>query len=142
LPPLNLLQNRRTNVLRTANTKRLRIWLALQQQKRRRHSTPQPTAPYNLSGTFEWDATDVGRADALIDFAFDQGSLPVATFEIWWKSQIGTGWVWTLLTTISSSLRGYRHPSAVGSEAWVFYKLRYVNGAVIGPFSADLEIVE
>ena len=125
-----------------ANIRQLRVWLALRRQKQRRHSTLQPSAPYNLTGTFEWDTTVVGRADSLIDFAFDPGTLPEATFEIWWKSANGTGWVWTLLTTISSSVRSYRHCSAVGAEAWVFYKVRYVNGAVIGPFSPDLEIIE
>ena len=129
-------------MLKTANINRLRVWLALRRQKQRRHSTPQPTAPYNLAGSFEWDETEVGRADALFDWQFDHGNCPVATFEIWWKSANGTGWVWTLLTTIPSSQIGYRHPSAVGPEAWVFYKLRYVNGAVVGPFSADLEIIE
>ena len=99
----------------------------------------RPAAPVIVSGEAEWNETEEGWADGLIDWTFAHGSYPVATFELFVMHD-ATDDGFSLLTTVPSNSEGYRDGKATQLDEFLFYKMRYCNGTVIGPFSNVFEI--
>ena len=120
---------------------RRRQWiLAIKLQKRRRKRIPAPAAPVIIHGDFEWDETEEGWADGVMDFSFDHGSFPVASFEVWW-AKASDNFQYSLVNTIPSSVEDYRHERATDVPDTLRYKIRYRNGETLGPFSNEREII-
>ena len=101
---------------------------------------PAPAAPVIIHGDFEWDETAEGWADGVLDFSFDHGTFPVASFEIWW-AKASNNFQYSLVLTIPSSSESWRHESATHAPDTLRYKTRYRSGEVLGPFSSEREIV-
>lgn len=119
---------------------RLGRWVTLHLQERRRARRTSPAAPVITGGEREWDETQVGWADALIDWAFDHGTYPVATLEIW-LARDSSDWEFELVTAVPSWTWGYRHSCVSQIEETLLYKMRYRDGSIIGPFSNEREVV-
>jgi len=65
--------------------------------------------------------------------------LPLSVFEIWrMREAVDTDY--QLLATTPSSQRVYYHVLVTDTGVVGFYKLRYVNGAVVGPFSEEYSV--
>ena len=88
---------------------------------------------------FEWDETQEGWADTFFDWNFDHGSFPVASIEIW-LARDANGFVYELVATVPSTTGTYRHAPASQYEDFLYYKLRYVDGGTVGPFSSEVEV--
>ena len=122
-------------------------WLATWLQRRRRaraalHSAPPvvlPNAPVFTNSGFEWDVTQEGWADTFFDWSFVHGDFPVASIEIW-LARDASGFVYELVTTVPSTTGSYRHAPASQYEDFLYYKLRYVDGGTVGPFSSEVEV--
>jgi hypothetical protein len=117
-------------------------WLALYLQARRRKrlaaDTSSAPAPVIDSGWFIWGDTDFGFVDNFISIAFDQAAVPLATFEIW---ETDSNNLWHIIDVVSSGTDEYAH-RRISEDADTFsYKVRYVNGPTIGPFSNTYDIV-
>ncbi len=110
----------------------------LHKRRRRAAAVPQPAAPRILGTSFDMDYTEPGWFDILLDFAFDHGTFPIATLEIW--SAQGEATQYTLLDTLLSTAVTYRHAKATQLETALFYKLRYVSGTLVGPFCAPVRV--
>lgn len=112
-------------------------WL-LRRRKRRRHANAgAPAAPVITGAITEFGGTEPGWLDVTITFTFDHGSFPVAFLEIWFAIAPAD---YTLLTTVPSTELSYRHAKAEEGLDPLLYKLRYVNGPTVGPFSAPFEV--
>ena len=114
-----------------------RAWLALEEQNRRRKRqaalVPQPNAPVIVSGGYGWNLTLGGFADVWIDWTFVHGSFPVATIEVW-VNEYGD---YYLLNAVASTTTHNNFPAATDTDADVRFKVRYVNGGTVGPFSNE-----
>ncbi len=120
-----------------AKANSFRGWLATWLQDRRRSrqqpaSVPTPNAPEINGGGYEDGTTERGWWDVFIDWSFDHGSFPVATMEVWVSIDSGA---FALLATVSSNAPGYFYPLATDNERRFDFKVRYRNGATVGPFS-------
>jgi len=114
-------------------TRRLQVWWALRLQKVRRTAPTQIPAPVIMTGGAEWNRSWDGWADVILQFDFDSGYLPAATFEIWWMRE-ALDVDFALLTTIASSDRIFYHVNVTSVPIFIYYKMRYRNGSVLGPF--------
>ncbi len=116
--------------------RRFRGWLATWLQDRRRArqqpAAPTPNAPTITSGSYTWDVTTVGWADITLNFTFVHGTFPVATIEIW---QSLNGGAYSLLATVASTATSYYYALATNTNATFDFKMRYVNGGTVGPYS-------
>ena len=117
----------------------VRVWWALRSQKRRRKGAGVSVAPVITNGWVSWGDTQEGWADVYLEFTFDQGNLPAATFEVW-RSAYWDGRSAVLLGTVPSTLRSYHDSLAADVESNFVYAVRYLNGSVVGPFSNWYEI--
>jgi hypothetical protein len=117
-----------------------RSWLALWLQQRRRKRAAgdlgTPPAPVIVAAWYSWDDTETGWVDNYLSITFAQGTVPVATFEIW---ESDSNHDWHLIETIASAgvVDPYHHARVAEDNDVFHYKVRYVNGVVIGPFSED-----
>lgn len=126
----------RGSVQRTTRSN-FRGWLATWLQDRRRErrqpaTAPTPNAPEIVGGYFEWDASLPGYADVTIEFMFDDPNFPPASVEVYVSRDMGP---YVLLATVGSSNSYFTYHEATTNEADFDFKVRYVNGAVTGPFS-------
>ncbi|HEY9175021.1 MAG TPA: hypothetical protein VI136_22255 [Verrucomicrobiae bacterium] len=87
--------------------------------------------PEIVAGGFEWDATETGFADVWVDWTFNHAGHPVALIEFWAR----TGPDFALVATVGSDAPGYYYASACETETTFEIKVRYRNGATVGPFS-------
>ena len=110
----------------------------MRSQKRRRERAWVPVAPAPVftGGVPDWNRTVPGWADVLLDFTFDGAAVPVATFELWWMRE-SIDPEYSLLVTIPSTERHYYQEKVTTTPIFIFYKMRYRNGAVVGPFSGE-----
>jgi hypothetical protein len=96
-------------------------------------AVPPPDAPVITNGGYEWGATSGGEAaDVWIDWTFDYGVYPVADMEVWMSMDQNN---YSLLATVSSNNNHYVIAAATDGEADYWFKIRYRNGAAVGPFS-------
>jgi hypothetical protein len=111
------------------------------QKRRRAHAAASVNvpAPVVTNGFADWGRTLGGWADVLLDFTFADPGLPLAVFEIWWRRETIDA-EFHLVGTTSSVQRSYIHQLATSTPVFAFYKLRYVNGGVVGPFSEELGV--
>jgi hypothetical protein len=117
----------------------MRAWWAMRSQKRRRHGgAPADLPPLPVvtlsNGSYEWSG---GLVSASFDIAVDHKTWPSANLEIWFA--LGSP-SFALLATVGSGLGSFTHPAITDSEAVLYYKARYLDGDVVGPFSEVLEI--
>ncbi len=122
--------------------RRFQGWLATWAQDRRRSrqqpaQSPTPNAPEITGGGYEDGATETGWWDVFIDWTFDHGSSPVASMEVWLSTDSNPFVLWS---TVSSAAPGYFYPLASNTERLFEFKVRYRNGATIGPFSNVYQI--
>ena len=75
--------------------------------------------------------------DVYIDWAFDHGGFPIAQMEVWVSLD---NWDFNLLTTVASNDPGYYYALAAYGETLFRFKVRYRNGATVGPFSNEYSI--
>jgi hypothetical protein len=132
-----LLQMRRPAV-RSGNL--FRSWLAarLQKERRKRNAVVVIPAPAITGYSLAWNGGD-GYADVTLNYTFNHTGLATATFEIW-LAKASMSWIWGMLTTITSGSAGtYTHVHATQYDT-LRYKMRYRNGAVLGPFGETMEI--
>ena len=115
----------------------LATWTALYLQARRRAraavAAPPLAAPVILGAVTQWDASVPGWADVTLTLAFNHGSWPVATLEIFWTLDGGAE---GLAGTVASTATSYGHGSVTQGESSLVYRARYRDGSVFGPFSA------
>jgi hypothetical protein len=121
----------------------VRAWLALRQQRRRRHAGSGTPASPVITGLNLADS--VGEPlywfDVLIDFTFEQGRFPDGTIELYW-SRASQGWEENYVGAVSSSVRQFRHVRAFSDyeNDDVSYRMRYRCGAeVIGEFGPEYQ---
>ena len=117
-----------------------RAWLAtwLQDRRRARHQAGSaPNAPVATSAGFGWNLTQAGKADVWINWTFAHGGFPVASIEVWANPDSGG---YLLLGTVASSAVTFYDAMASDSECSFDFKLRYVNGGTLGPFSNVLHL--
>jgi hypothetical protein len=119
----------------------VRAWWAMRSQKRRRHSAGAPPEPpplpvvtlsngnYSVSG---------GLVSSTFDISVDHKTWPVASLEIWFSRNSTSNYA--VLATVGSDAESFSHPAITDSEDILYYKARYRNGDVLGPFSEQLEI--
>jgi hypothetical protein len=122
--------------------RQLRAWVAIWLQERRRARVSvggiAPPAPLIVSGWYAWNDTEFGWVDNYITIEFDAEAVPEAQFEIWERDSNNSS---HLLDTIgSASLTDYRHVMASEDGDTFYYKVRYRNGGIIGPFSNEMEV--
>jgi hypothetical protein len=116
----------------------VRTWLALRQQRRRRHAgsgTPASPVITGLNLT-ESAGEPLYWFDVLIDFTFEQGRFPDGTIELYWSRQSNT-WIEVYVGEVSSTVRQFRHVRAFSDfeNDDVSYRMRYRCGTeIIGPF--------
>jgi hypothetical protein len=123
-----------------AKVNSFRGWLATWLQDRRRsrqQPAPTPNAPEINGGGYEDGTTESGWWDVFIDWSFNHGGFPVATMEVWLSTD---GGAFTLWATVSSDAPGYYYPLAADNERTFDFKVRYRNGATVGPFSNVYQI--
>ena len=125
-----------------AKVNSFRGWLATWLQDRRRSrqqpaSAPAPNAPVITGGGYEDGTTEPGWWDVFIDWNFDHGSFPIANLEVWLSTEGGPFALWS---TVSSAAPGYFYPLATNNERLFEFKVRYRNGATVGPFSNVYQI--
>lgn len=121
--------------------RRFQGWLATWAQERRRGRQQPVTTPPNTpeinGGGYEDGTTEPGWWDVFIDWSFAHGSSPVASMEVWLSTDGGP---FTLWSTVSSDAPGYFYPLASNNERLFEFKVRYRNGATVGPFSNVYQI--
>jgi hypothetical protein len=117
----------------------LRNYVALYLQRRRRaRAVPDIPAPVITDAEWDFGGTEAGWYDTVLSFSFVAGDLPVATFEVWaaWD-----GGDFSLLATIPSTATQFRDRAVTqGDDMARSYKLRYVDGYKIGPFSDSFDM--
>src|SRR5436190_21748398 len=61
-----------------------RSWLAiwLQQRRRKRAVPTTPNAPVITGSAWAWNQTEEGFVDIYLEFTFEHGAFPVASFEV------------------------------------------------------------
>ena len=92
-----------------------------------------PNAPVITDGGYEWGPTPGGEAaDVWIDWTFDYGVYPVADMEVWMSVDQND---YSLLATVPSNNNHYLILAATEGESDYWFKIRYRNGATVGPFS-------
>ena len=90
-------------------------------------------APPEINGgNPEWESTEPGWWDVYIDWLFNHAGHPVAQMEVWLSLNNGP---FVLHATVSSGDPGYYYPLAANNETTFDFKVRYRNGATVGPFS-------
>jgi hypothetical protein len=119
----------------------VRAWWAMRSQKRRRHATSPPVDPPALpvvalsNGNFSVSGSLVSSS---FDITVDHKTWPTASLEIWFAMNSPSSYA--LLSIVGSTAENFSHPAITDSEAILYYKARYQNGDIVGPFSDDLEI--
>jgi len=98
------------------------------QERRRMRRGAAIAAPVITSATYAWNPT----ADVTVNFTFPQGIWPVATIEVYADID---GNAFQLIATVASTDTSFVHRTGLSGEAAAYYKLRYRDGAVKGPFS-------
>ena len=123
----------------------VRAWLAIRQQRRRRHSGyGTPEAPIVVDAAFEQSTGEpLYWYDVIVVFTFEQGRFPDGTLEVYWARQ-SQGWVSNYVGSVSSTVRSYRHVRAFSDfeSDRVRYTMRYRSGTeIIGPFGPAYQFV-
>jgi hypothetical protein len=90
---------------------------------------PPPNAPVISDGGYECGDETV---DLWIDWTFDYGVYPVADMEIWISPNLSD---YSLRATVPSNNNHYVIAEVVEGDADFWFKIRYRNGAAVGPFS-------
>jgi hypothetical protein len=102
---------------------------------------PQPPfqipAPIISDGYFQWDNSQTGWVDNFLFFSFNGGPLDVGVLEVWERDSLNAS---HLIATVSSDEGDFQHASASQNADTFYYKMRYVNGRTVGPFSAEFAI--
>ncbi len=93
--------------------------------------------PEIVGGTYEWEATTPGWWDVWVDWNFNHAGHPVAQMEVWLSINNGA---FELRDTIGSDAPGYYINEAANNETSFDFKVRYRNGATVGPFSNVYQI--
>jgi hypothetical protein len=95
-------------------------------------------APPEINGgNPEWESTEQGWWDVYIDWIFNHAGHPVAQMEVWLSLNNGP---FVQHATVSSGDPGYYYPMAANNETTFDFKVRYRNGATVGPFSNVYQI--
>jgi hypothetical protein len=124
--------------MKTRYSKIQRGALALLLESRRRaRSVP---APAITAGSSSFNGTQTGWFDVVLDFDFDQGWLPSATFEIWLRRDSGGELDFKFLALAGTNVREFIHVMASMEAEFYTYKLRYRSGRLIGPFSEEYSV--
>lgn len=92
----------------------------------------QPNAPVITDGSYTWEGSDPMVANVNLTFTFDVGSYPDASVEVW-CARNGGDFVNLMAVDSFSGQVSYDHAS--DNECYFDFKLRYVNGTTVGPFS-------
>lgn len=99
---------------------------------------PAPVAaPVIDESSYGWNGGDPSYADIEIGFSFNHGSYPTASLEVWVSRD---GGAFVLLATVDSFNSYFLYDHATENEASFDFKLRYVNGSVVGPFSNVMHV--
>lgn len=88
-------------------------------------------------GEYEWGNTTSDFADIYLEFYFDFGDYDNAIFEVWVSRDNGE---FTFLFNVETIYSDFTYQNAANNEATFDLKLRYVNGATIGPFSIPFRV--
>lgn len=88
--------------------------------------------PEIAGGNAEWESTSPGWWDVYIDWTFNHAGHPVAQIEIW---QSINNEPFELRDTVTSDEVSHYYPMAADNETTFDFKVRYRNGATVGPFS-------
>lgn len=94
-------------------------------------------APVIIDAGYGWHDGPPAYVDIEVSFSFDPGSYPDASVEIW-VSRDGGDYV--LVNTMDSFSPSFYYAHATENEAGFDFKMRYVNGAITGPFSNVLHV--
>jgi hypothetical protein len=99
---------------------------------------PAPVAaPVIDEASYGWNAGSPDYADIEVGFSFNHGSYPPASMEVWVSRDAGA---FVLLATVDSFNSYFLYEHATENEASFDFKLRYVNGATVGPFSNVMHV--
>jgi hypothetical protein len=115
------------------------IALWLQSRRRTRNPARLVGVPIINNSLGDWNRTVDGWADVIIEFRFDSGNLPLATFEFW-SMQDDVGASYALAGVMPSNERTFIQVQATNASVFIWYKLRYRNGSMIGPFSDEFGV--
>ena len=119
----------------------LRSWVALFLQERRRYRAEGggvPAAPVITGSAWEWGQTEAGWVDIYMEFTFDHGAFPVATLEVWAHDLNNADRVVAVLPSDQTS---WWHNHVAEDATTFYYRMRYVNGPVVGPFSNEIGVL-
>jgi len=116
----------------------LATWLQDRRRKRQQQTAPTPNAPVITLGMVDWEVTTPGYGDVYIEFTFALGSFPPAALEVWGNINGGGFVLWGVVETIYSD---FTQRNATTEDVLIEVKLRYVNGAIVGPFSPVYQIL-
>ena len=89
-------------------------------------------APVIDESSYGWNGGDPAYADIEIGFSFNHGSYPPASLEVWVSRDGGE---FVMVAAVDSFNSYFLYDHATENEASFDFKLRYVNGSVVGPFS-------
>lgn len=110
----------------------VRTWWAIRSQKRRRvGGGVLPNAPVIYDGWSERDEFEPDWGSTWIAWTFDPGAFPIGTFEVWCQWGVHD----QMVATVSGSDRELYRSKVCQGEEVLYYRVRYVNGSVVGPFS-------
>ena len=99
---------------------------------------PAPiNAPVLIDAGYGWYDGPPMYADIEVSLSFDAGSYPAAGMEIWISRD---GGAFELYTTMDSFNGSFYYSHATENEAAFDFKMRYVDGAITGPFSNVLHV--
>ncbi len=99
---------------------------------------PAPVAaPVIDESSYGWNGGDPAYADIEIGFSFNHGSYPTASLEVWVSRDGGE---FVMIAAVDSFNSYFLYDHATENEASFDFKLRYVNGSVVGPFSNVMHV--
>jgi hypothetical protein len=121
----------------------VRTWWAMRCQKQRRArdagSQPAAPAPVITDGVCVWRGGSPDVGDAELTFTFADPGLPVGLFDVYAERR-GIEQSFSLVATCPSTERSIEVSGIFTEQIIIAFEIRYRNGSVVGPFSAEFEV--
>ena len=116
----------------------MRSWVALfLQGRRRKRAGSGPSAPVITGTAWEWSQIDEGYIDAYLEWTFDLGNFPPGNLEVWERDVNNADYI---AGTLPIEQRSFWHFSVTAEAYDLYYRIRYVCGDVVGPFSSEVTV--